>query len=813
MEAMTFGRWVKRLRAEQDLTQEMLSELVNCSPVTLRSFEIGKRRPSRELAERIADVLAVPPAEREEFLRLARLPVEGQGATPATPEPNGQRAPNPTPTFHATLPPVIGPMIGREAEQNALCTLLLDDSNRLVTLTGAGGMGKTRLALAVATILTPQFTDGVLFVPMAPLGAAALLPEAIAGALQLPPGSSDPSQQVLTALATRHLLLVLDGFEELLHPQAAGEQDAGQDASQDAGDDSSAATWIKLLVQHTTRLQLLITSRERLRLSRERSFELDGLSLPTAAAPPTMSDAVLLFLERAQQAAPDFRLERSNEKAIARICHLVDGIPLAIELAAAWVNVLSPQEIATELESNIDFLTRANRDTPPRHRSMRAVFDHSWALLNQAERATLGLLAAFRGGCNREAAQVVAKASLPLLAGLIDKSLVRRRQAESQARYELHEVVRQFATEKRQSIVTGPNPAGPMLRGLEQDTIWLAHYTYFYKLVATARSHLYGRDQLQWLAILDEEHANVRAALDRSLGAQDFARGLQLAIQLEEYWYVRGHHREGLQRLLAFLHHEATLPAGEVARGFVAAAILAIADGNYPAARTYIERCVAPIRQSGDRATLARLLRYWGLIALHEADYVAAEALANEAIELAIALNNHYEWATTLSHLAEIALIHQNYSRAQTLGEQAVQMLRRVEDKNQLAGALRRLAQARIQQGQWEKARHEALESLALNNEVRDQRGTAASIVMLTTLVAAREEWPAVAQLLGAATYLLARTQASLLPADQLVYEELRQHALSRLPNFHALYEAGQVRMAQEQNPPYHLDWVYRLLA
>ncbi|CAN5833583.1 hypothetical protein BH10CHL1_BH10CHL1_14360 [soil metagenome] len=366
------------------------------------------------MAEHIADVLKVPAEQRTEFLRLARLAVEAQRSTAINPEINHPTASTPISAPRLSLPPIINSLIGREAEHNTLCTLLLDEHNRLVTIVGAGGMGKTRLVLDVATSLASHFADGVIFVPLAPMRSATHLPGAIADALQLAQGGDDPSEQIFTALASRQLLLLLDNFEALLHQEEDG-----------------AAAWINQLLQQTAQVQILITSRERLRLRNERTFELGGLALPTTALPPEMADAVLLFLERAQQATPQFRLDSSNKTAVARICQLVDGMPLGIELAAAWVNVLDPQEIADELAHNIDFLARSNRDATPRHRSMRAVFDHSWALLNEDERAILGRLATFRGGCTRDAAQSVAEATLPRLAGLIDKSLVRRRQIES----------------------------------------------------------------------------------------------------------------------------------------------------------------------------------------------------------------------------------------------------------------------------------------------------------------------------------------------------------------------------------------------
>lgn len=798
----TFSQWLRRLRAQGDLTQEALAELAFCSVQAIRSFETGRRRPSLEMAERLVDVLRVPDDQRAAFIRLARAVVATEvDESEAAPTPPAAATPGQASLQPRPLPSATTPLIGREAEINLLRQLLVQEQCRLVTLVGVGGMGKTRLALAVAATLAPHFVDGAAFVPVAALGTAAHLPSAIANALQLTLGSGDPGEQVLAALTNRHVLLLLDGFEELLHQD---EERLEQDA----------VAWVNRLLQQSPNVQLLVTSRERLRLRSERPFELGGLALPTLGMAAVTADAVMLFLERAQQNTPDFRLDSHNQAAVTRICQLVDGIPLGIELAAAWVNVLSAAEIATELESNIDLLARANRDATPRHRSMRAAFDHSWALLNEDERETLGRLAVFRGGCQREAAQMVAKASLPLLAGLIDKSLVRRRQGERQARYELHEVVRQYAAEKRREATAGPSHASQQGAGLAQDEVWLAHYTYFYKLAATARPHLYDREQLQWLQILDEEYANLSAALDRALSTQDAVRGLQLAIQLEEYWYIRGHHREGLQRLLDFLAlGQATLAEHDVANGYVAATILAIGGGDYRAAHYYILSCIDTVHRLGDQAVLAKVLRYWGLIALHEGDYAAAEIHASEALQLAMALNNRSEAATTLTHLAEIALIQRKYQRAQELGEQAVQMLRLIEDKNQLAGALRRLAQVRIQQGQWVAAQQEVRESLALNNELGDQRGTAASLVMVAALPAAQDAWSAVAQLLGAATHLLTKAQSSLLPADQLVYDDLRRRATTHLPTFAASYEAGRVRMAQQASAPYDLAWIDQLLA
>lgn len=783
-----FGVWLKQLRIQRGLTQETLAELANCSVQTIRFFETSKRRPSLAMAEHLATIFALPSAEVEPFVQLARQALAQTEEAPAAAF-SPPATPDPIPS---TLPPLEQPLIGRAAECTILRQLLVQERRRLVTLIGAGGMGKSHLALALATELAPTFADGAVFVAIAPLRAAAHLPSAIATALHLTLGAGDPGELVLTLLAERQLLLVLDGFEELLHQ-----------------DEGAAATWISHLLQRADQVQILVTSRERLRLSGERTFELGGLALPVAGAKLAAADAVLLFLERAQQAAPDFRLDSQNQDAVARICQLVDGMPLGIELAAAWVRVLTPAEIAEELARNVDFLARANRDAAPRHRSMRAIFEHSWALLDGKEQEVLGRLAVFRGGCYREAAQAVAGATLPLLAGLIDKSLVRRQQTATHARYELHEVVRQFAAEKRREAQrTPPSPQAPPAY-LAQDDAWLAHYTYFYKLAATAKAHLQGREQLHWLRLLDEELANLRAALERCLATQDFGRGCQLALQLEEYWYIRGYHREGLQRLREFLQPgRAVHGVAALANGYAAAAILAIAGGDYRTAEGYLAQSLDDVRQWGTQAELARTLRYRGLVALHEGDYAAAERYAGEAVAVATASHNHYEAATSLSHLAEIALLGHNYARAQALGEQAVGMLRLIEDKNQLAGSLRRLAQARIQQGELGAAQHDALESLLLNSEVGDRRGTAASIVMLALLLATTNCWEGVAQLLGAADALLTQAQSSLLPADQEVYTAIREQAMAHAAVFSAAYATGRGQMAQQTAMPYNLAWI-----
>lgn len=438
VEPLTFGRWLKRLRAEQDLTQEMLAELANCAAPTLRSFEIGRRRPSRAMAERLAAVLQVPADQQAEFLRLARLPVEMQGEAVtddvAAPLPGGAVKPNRLPP----LPKPVTPFIGREAERNVLRQLIQHEHLRLITLLGAGGMGKTRLALAVAAELAVNYPDGAGFVTLAPLEDGLHLPAAIAHALNMPLlGTLDPGEQLLRALETRKMLLVLDNFEHLLTSP-------------------TALQWVTALLARAADVQTVITSRERLRIAGERIFALDGLTVlgptpETKTDEQKIADALLLFRERAQAVAGDFVLTAANQAAITRICQWVEGMPLGIELAAAWVRVLNPTEIADEIARSMDFLAHADRDRNPRHQSMRAIFDHSWSLLEEEERTVLARLSLFRGGCRREAAAAVTGAALPLLATLIDKSLLRKSEGNDNTRYDMHEVIRQYAAERLQT--------------------------------------------------------------------------------------------------------------------------------------------------------------------------------------------------------------------------------------------------------------------------------------------------------------------------------------------------------------------------
>ena len=477
---LSFGRLLKRLRKAHDLTQEALAQQAYCAVDTIKKIEQGVRRPSRQLAEQFADCLSLVGDEHAAFLATARA-VAGD-ETAATRGAAAQR--------HAKLPQQLAPLIGRTAELSTLDALFVDPTTRLVTITGPGGMGKTRLAIALAEqfLAADRFPDGVCFVPLAPLDVAGRIVPALAEVLGLPLDSGklparSPRQQVFDYLHAKRLLLILDNVEHLLGSAAAG-----------AGD---AADLVAALLGSAPGLAILATSRERLKLREEHVYSLGGLDVPSTAT-PSRDSAVALFMQRARQLQPEFAPARDQLDAVARICRMVDGMPLAVELAAGWVDTLAPSDIAAEIEHGLDLLATELHDVPARHRSMRAVFDTSYQRLSTAEQAVFTRLSIFRGGGTFQALQAITRAILPQLQALIGASLLSY--DAGRGRYTLHELLWQYRLEK---LAAAP---GDELRTRDQ------HAAYYCAFVQHHGAELSGFDQQAALAALDAERENMRAA-------------------------------------------------------------------------------------------------------------------------------------------------------------------------------------------------------------------------------------------------------------------------------------------------------------
>jgi len=482
MEALTsFGEWVRRRRKALDLTQQELANRAGCSLTALQKIERDERRPSRQLAALLADQLQIAADQREQFIKVARgermtetLPstLEPASSPQAIASASSSRPPLPNPTT---------PLIGRENELETISRLLADPACRLVTLTGPGGVGKTRLALATAHHLQNEFADGVCFAQLVGVNAPEFIVPTLAEAVGFPfSGSIQPKVQLHNYLRDKRMLLVTDNFEHLL---------AGVEI-------------LNEILQHAPHIKLLATSREPLHLQAEWTFEVQGLPVPESND-RTSNSAGQLFLQRARQARVGFEVTAEDETAVAHICRLVGGMPLGIELAAAWVRVMPLQEIVREIQQDLHFLTSSARDVPERHRSLRTVFDYSWQLLTQEEQTVLSRLTVFQGGFTREAAEQVTGAKLSMLLALVEKSMVRRVQ---DGRFDLHELVRQYAAQ----------------RLTEPETILNAHAEAYLVLWCTYDASLPTSQRAKTREILIADLDNFRAAWDWSVTHKKF---------------------------------------------------------------------------------------------------------------------------------------------------------------------------------------------------------------------------------------------------------------------------------------------------
>ncbi len=589
------------------------------------------------------------------------------------------------------LPPPPTRFVGREDELAQLADLLANGACRLLTIAGPGGIGKTRLALQAAAQQIEAFAAGVCYVPLAGLRQPEHLASAIADALELP---SSPDQaaaeRLLAGLRDQEVLLVLDNLEHLL---------AGVDV-------------VTMILARAPRVTILATSRERLNVQHEWLFEPGGLPVPAADSPPAVntSGAVELFVESARRVQASFAPSPEDLVAIVHICRLVEGLPLAIELAASWTRLLSCAEIAAEIGHSLEFLTTSLRDVPPRHRSLRAVFDHSWALLDDDERRTFSRLSVFRGGFRREQAESVASASLQQLAALMDKSLLHKTIV---GRYDLHELARQYAATRLQ------------MAGAEA-AVRDRHRSAMLALADQAEAELTGPNQEAWLARLEEERDNLREALRSAIeqGAPETA--LRLAGALWRFWDMHGYFAEArrwLEQVLGLSICSVT-PAVRL-KVLNGAGTLARRQSDYARASTFFEAGLELSRAAGERFWTAVLLNGLGLVARRQGKSACAAGLFEESLALSRELANWRGVAAALGNLGSLARSEGDLSRAAALQEECLTLSRRLGDKRGIAEDLNNLAVVLDAQGRRARATELQQESLALYRGLGDQYGIA----------------------------------------------------------------------------------------
>jgi predicted ATPase/DNA-binding XRE family transcriptional regulator len=493
---ISFGTWLRQRRRMLDLTQKALADQVGCAEITVRQMEADALKPSKGLALILLGKLNVPSEEREAWLRFAR----GLSGFPDNPADSFESKPL------TNLPATLSTFIGREKESDEVTQFL--KNNRLVTLAGAGGIGKTRLAIQVGQKLLNEFPNGVWFVAFDSLFDPSLVPQTVASVFDIQVEPNRPVIEILKAfLSQKTILLILDNCDHLL---------------------DSCAQLIDTLLIHCPDLKILVTSREILKMEGEATYYLPSLSIPENkdALPEKMNEyeSIRLFEERAALALSSFRLTKQNTQIVGHICRILDGIPLAIELAAARVDILQVDEICNQLEHCFDLLVRNSRTAIPRHQTMRASMDWSWRLLTQSEQTFMRQLSVFAGGWTLESAQAVSECdALNLTSALVKKSLIVVNQEWGrETRYRFHEIVRQYAREK-------------LVQGGEEENIRTRHLEYFLQFSEQAEFALRGPTQIEWYGRLNDERDNIRAALECA-DQTDVEAGLYLSGRLLRYW-------------------------------------------------------------------------------------------------------------------------------------------------------------------------------------------------------------------------------------------------------------------------------------
>jgi non-specific serine/threonine protein kinase len=712
------------------------------------------------------------------------------------------------------IPTVLTSFVGRTREIGEVVRLLA--SSRLVTLIGTAGCGKTRLALRVAAEVRSQYADGVHWVELARQADPGFVPQAIARVLYVTEQPGRPVVDVLLdALHDKHLLLVLDNCEHML----------------------SACTQLVETLLAATEVHILATSREPLAVTGEMRYPVPPMALPPRDLPADHMahfDVIQLFVERARAILPDFALTPDNTAVIAGICRHLDGIPLAVELATARVNVLTVEQIAARIADRFGLLAAASHVTYSHHRTLHAAIEWSYDLLSPSEQVTLRRLSVFAGGCSLATAEAVCaddvvegrgeverQQVLDLLSSLVNKSLIVAQTLQpGEARYVLLETIRQYAQEK--------------LRGSgEWSVIHDRNLKCFLQLTEATVPKLSGQYQHLWLDWLDREYANIRAALAWSLESDHIEAGLRIAIAIYQFWTIRDYVQEGLtwverllaqadERISAVVHAHALAYAAFLAgfRGDTRAqmeygeeaAVLAEATGDegkralvwalaaqaysaraasdYRTEFTIGERVIQLNRELGDRYQLGLTLTIYSFSAMGLGKYDAARAMLDEGLVLLREAGDPYRIAMALNFSGDLARCEQHYAQAQTAYEESVSVLRELGAVRDLASALHNLGHTCLHLGHVERAYALFSESMAVQQAQQNTPGVAECLIGFAALAVARALPAAGARLLAAAAAIGGPRVATAWAATRMEYEHYR--ALARAALTETEFQAEQ---------------------
>ena len=735
----TFGDLLKYLRRRARLTQRELSIAVKYSEGQISRLEQNQRVPDLSVLMALFIPALYIEDEPEIIARLMELATQARGeALPERGTITFSRSTRQeitetieTQYLSNNLPLSLNSFIGREGERREIMKWFGDGRTRLVTVTGIGGCGKTRLALEIARELLPAYQDGVWMVELASIADSLFLAQAINAALGAPElREGTPTSWLIKYLQRNHLLLILDNCEQII---------------------LGAAQLVEEILRACPQVHILATSREALNIPGESVFVLQPLSLPDGNSLDD-ADSTRLFLDRARSILPSFELDQRDASHVAQICRRLDGIPLAIELAVSRLRILSVRQIAERLDDRFRLLTTGGRTALPRQQTLRATIDWSYDLLSEEDQKRFRRLSAFSGGFGLDAANALFQetpesgATLDVITRFVEKSLLAVDQSGEESRYRLLETLREYGRER-------------LLEAGEEATIGAQHFKYFLAFAKKADQGLRGRDQIQWMKQLEQEHDNLRAAMEFALmdGSPKFAQaGLRLAMTLWYFWFLRGYHEERdnwLEKfrqlpnqprltaeyayLLRNYAHRENEPAKAhkwfdeslslshaledelaIAEAHLSRALYGWREDDPSAARSHFEQAIAHFRHLDERWQLARVLAELGEFAqVRLDDRITARKSFEESLKISRELEDARGMALALVHLGDLAIEQSKLDETREYASEGLVVASELNDMESLAWGLDDLSIVALCEGRFDEAERLGAESLRLSQE------------------------------------------------------------------------------------------------